>query len=811
MLISKPKIRILVVEDEMSIAQSLQAQLTDLGYEPVGHAAEGAQAIAQALALRPDVVLMDVKLRGALDGITAALKILEQANIPSIFLTAYSSPDLLARAKQAAPLGYILKPFSKLDLSTTIEIGLHQWQNEKRFRSSEAALREISQGVIITDPDQNIQFVNRAFIKITGYSEAEILGRNCKFLQGPDSDPKTVREIRIALAKHEDFSGEILNYRKNGTAFWNDLIISHQYNQQGGVSQIIGVTRDITDRKQTSDRLLESEIRTRSIVAAAIDAVVAMDSQDQVTEWNHEAEKIFGWNKSEVMGRPVGELIIPQQHRAAHGGRLDHYLASRPLPDETRRTEINLVTRSGREFPAEVAITCFKIGQEVYSSAFLRDLTEKKNAEASRRLVEAQLTQSEKLKTLGTLVGGIAHEFNNMLAGVLGFVELASELTSKHPTAADYLNEARGGVLRARDLVQRLLLFARPAPSGEHELIDLGALTTEVLPLIRASVRTEIALNYNADANVYLLRGDPSQIQQVLLCLCLNATQAITATKGVVTIAVSSQPFAASPDLAIPLGNYVRLTVTDTGIGMDAATQARIFDPFFTTAAETKQGSGLGLAVVQSIVHAHAGFIRIHSQVGQGSQFEIFFPRATNEQSSPPTPTFANDAEPNPKATPRFTPIPASPPIPNPTLAAPPTLPPAVSPEATSTAIEGASPTVTPRRVLLADDDDSIRSVVRMILFSEGYAVEECIDGTTAEQRFNADPAAFSLAVLDLAMPGINGGELAQIILKKNPSMQIVIMSGDHERPNLVITEKNLAIRRLMKPFSIKELLAAVS
>ena len=267
MLISKPKIRILVVEDEMSIAQSLQAQLTDLGYEPVGHAAEGAQAIAQALALRPDVVLMDVKLRGALDGITAALKILEQANIPSIFLTAYSSPDLLARAKQAAPLGYILKPFSKLDLSTTIEIGLHQWQNEKRFRSSEAALREISQGVIITDPDQNIQFVNRAFIKITGYSEAEILGRNCKFLQGPDSDPKTVREIRIALAKHEDFSGEILNYRKNGTAFWNDLIISHQYNQQGGVSQIIGVTRDITDRKQTdrkSTRLNSShELKSR--------------------------------------------------------------------------------------------------------------------------------------------------------------------------------------------------------------------------------------------------------------------------------------------------------------------------------------------------------------------------------------------------------------------------------------------------------------------------------------------------------------------------------------------------------------------
>jgi len=809
-LISKPKIRILVVEDEMIIARTLQAQLTELGYEPVGHATDGAQAIAQALALRPDVVLMDVKLRGALDGITAALKILEQANIPSIFLTAYSSPDLLARAKQAAPLGYILKPFSKLDLSTTIEIGLHQWQNEKRFRSSEAALREISQGVIITDPEQNIQFVNRAFIKITGYSEADILGRNCKFLQGPDSDPKTVREIGIALAKHEDFAGEILNYRKNGTAFWNDLIISHQHNQQGGVSQIIGVTRDITERKQTSDRLLESEIRTRSIVAAAIDAVVAMDSQDQVTEWNHEAEKIFGWNKSEVMGRPVGELIIPQQHRAAHGGRLDHYLASRPLTDETGRTEINLVTRSGREFTAEVAITSFKIGQEVCSSAFLRDLTEKKNAEASRRLAEAQLTQSEKLKTLGTLVGGIAHEFNNMLAGVLGFVELASELTSKHPTTVDYLNEARGGVLRARDLVQRLLLFARPAPSGEPELIDLGALTTEVLPLIRASVRTEIAVNYDADTNVYLLRGDPSQIQQVLLSLCLNATRAITATKGVVTIAVSSQAFAASPDLALPLGNYVRLTVTDTGIGMDAATQARIFDPFFT-ATETNQGTGLGLAVVQSIVHAHAGFIRIHSQVGQGSQFEIFFPRATNEPSSPPTPTFANDAEPKPEATPRFTPIPASTPKPNPTLAAPPALPPAVSPEATSTAIEGASPTVTPRRVLLADDDDSIRSVVRMILFSEGYVVEECIDGTTAEQRFNADPAAFSLAVLDLAMPGINGGELAQKILKKNPSIQIVIMSGDHERPNVVITEKNLAIRRLMKPFSIKELLAAVS
>ena len=367
---------ILVVEDEVVVARDIAAQLREGGYEPVGHAMRGEEAIALAHALKPDLVLMDIRLAGAMDGITAADAIHTQLGIPVVFLTAFAAPDVLARAKKSQPFGFLHKPFSERELCTGIEMALFRSEANAKLRASEMRFRTIfdaepecvmvlsaaaellqinasglrvmeadsdeavasrplldyirapdrapflalhsqviaggsgkltfeigglqgghrtlethavpmrdaqgntplmlaisrditqrkiaaherrlgdhifaavSQGVIVTKPDQTILSVNKAFLEITGFSKEDLLGQTCRLLQGPLTDPQSKIRIREALLQAHEFQGEILNYRKDGSSFWNDLSISPVRDESGAVSNFIGITRDITQRKQ---------------------------------------------------------------------------------------------------------------------------------------------------------------------------------------------------------------------------------------------------------------------------------------------------------------------------------------------------------------------------------------------------------------------------------------------------------------------------------------------------------------------------------------------------------------------------------
>ncbi len=300
--------RVLVVEDEVIVARDIQAQVEELGYVAVGHATSGEEAMVLAAELLPDVVLMDINIVGQIDGIDAALMIREACSIPVIFLTAYASPEILARAKLAEPLGYLLKPFAERELQAVLETALYRAQFEERLRANDAALRSISQGVLVCGTDGHIQFANHAFTKISGWADHEAVGRTLELLEGPVTSWETRRALAEAIAVGRNFESEILHYRKDGSIFWDGLSISPVRNARGSLTHIIAVIRDITVQRRERDLRRESEELAAAIIAAVPDAVIVLQADGTVVEWNPPAEQLFGATRAQQVGQKF-ELV----------------------------------------------------------------------------------------------------------------------------------------------------------------------------------------------------------------------------------------------------------------------------------------------------------------------------------------------------------------------------------------------------------------------------------------------------------------------------------------------------------------------
>ena len=349
-----------------------------------------------------------------------------------------------------------------------------------------------------------------------------------------------------------------------------------------------------------------------------------------------------------------------------------------------------------------------------------------------RRSLEAQLRESQRIESIGTLAGGIAHDFNNILAAILGNVALArDDIGPDHPAQAS-LEQIRKASSRARDLVQQILAFGRRQP---HSLVaqPLQPLVEETVALLRSTLPASVTLDCAVTAEPLNAEADATQIQQVLMNLCTNAWHALQGRPGRIQVGLESHTIATPASRvgkALAAGRYARLWVRDTGIGMDAATQARIFEPFFTT-KPTDQGTGLGLSVVHGIVTAHQGAIRVNSAPGQGTTVNLYLPLTDRE----PVPT------PGPRAMP----------------------------------ILGAG---TGQHVLYVDDDEVIVVMVERLLTQAGYRVTPFRDGRAAVAAVQAAPDAFDVVVSDYNMPGYTGMDVARAVASIRPGLPVVISSG---------------------------------
>jgi signal transduction histidine kinase/CheY-like chemotaxis protein len=395
----------------------------------------------------------------------------------------------------------------------------------------------------------------------------------------------------------------------------------------------------------------------------------------------------------------------------------------------------------------------------------LRDeIARRERAEAERRAIETQMQQAQKLESLGLLAGGIAHDFNNILTGVMGYVDLARREAVSGSTQEKYLDEAVANCQRAADVAKQMLAY-----SGKGRFVvgpvDLSALVENSRPLLSVSAAKGCTLAYDLAPRLPAIEADTTQLQQVLLNLVINASEAIGDRTGTVTIRTAVRDCSAD-DLAVdyaddrhPPGRYVEWTVADTGTGMTAEVRARIFDPFFSTKFT---GRGLGLAAVLGIVRGHRGTLTVDSEPGRGSTFRILLPA----------------------------------------LAA---TPPAATPVPASTVDRSTS-----GRVLLIDDEDSVRAVAKVMLERLGYAVTAAATGPDGLELARAAAGSWSFAVVDLTMPGLNGLETATDLRRIQPGLKILLASGYDEAELAEGKAESPPDAFLQKPYALRELRVAI-
>ena len=493
--------------------------------------------------------------------------------------------------------------------------------------------------------------------------------------------------------------------------------------------------------------LRSAERRLTTLVDSALDAVITMDASGEILTWNPQAVRVFGWELEEVTGRALADTIIPPSHREAHRSGLHHFLATGEGPILNRRIEVTALDRSGREFPVELTVTPVRLGEEWTFSAFIRDLSE-------RRLLEDQLRQSQKMEAVGQLAGGVAHDFNNLLTAILGTTDLAlMDMRPGDPHQEDF-EAIRHAARRAASLTHQLLAFSRKQVLQPRH-IDLNAVVRSAEGLLHRLIGENIELVIELAPRLHAVRADPAQLEQVILNLAVNARDAMP---GGGRLEIRTKNLEGPPSSG--QAEWVQVTVTDNGMGIDEVTKGRIFEPFFTTKGLGK-GTGLGLSMVYGIVRQSAGSIVVESEPGKGASFIVRLP--ADHTPAEPLPTLHGGGT-----------------------------------------IHAGGETI-----LVVEDEPALRSVVRRILEREGYRVVEARDAEMAIRLVDEMAGEFGLILTDVVMPGQSGPELAEQIRGRYPELRVMFMTGyfdEASREGRLVPDTPC----LQKPFSPDALLATL-
>jgi len=464
--------------------------------------------------------------------------------------------------------------------------------------------------------------------RIFGYDRGETLGKMLSGLIIPAEhrdahDRGLKRFLETGQGPAIGRRIELTAMRADGSAFPVELTIAHA--RRDGDHHFSAFVRDITERKRAEDALRASEEKFSKAFRASPDWIaLSKVATGEFLEVNEGFERISGYSREEVIGRTSIELGIWAQpnRRAELMGRIASGGALRDVDAVFRR-------KDGEERMVLLSMEAIDLSGEKCMLAVARDVTEQRQAERERAALELQLRQSQKMEAVGTLAGGIAHDFNNIVGAILGNAELArQDVGAGHP-ALESITEINKAGRRARDLVQQILAFSRKQ-AFSRSVIALGTMVEEAVKLLQATLPAGVRLAAACAPDAPSVLADPTQIHQVLVNLCTNAWHAMAGRPGNIDIRleeVAMDAALAREHAGLRPDRYVRLTVSDTGKGMDAATKERIFEPFFTT-KPVGMGTGLGLSVVHGIVQGHGGAITVESAPGTGTTFQLYFPAA---------------------------------------------------------------------------------------------------------------------------------------------------------------------------------------
>ena len=600
-------------------------------------------------------------------------------------------------------------------------------RSELRFQT----LANTTAAAIFIYSEDRILYVNPAAEELTGYEAEQLLSMNLLDIVHP-SERTVVRERGLGEGPRSApsrFEFRILTKRSETRL----LEFTASVIDAEGEGIVIGTAYDITERKQAEQELRFAKERLESFFDNTGDAIAIFDLEGTVLQVNKAFETIYGWSAAEVVGRRLPMIPMDLMTDAIRiirevksGGKIVGYDAIRLRKDGTR-------------FEANVTVSPVRdaAGNVVSIASISRDISEIKRAEEQRRVLEAQLMQAQKMETIGILAGGMAHDFNNVLGIILGQASVIQRASGDRATLAKCAEAITESVQRGAGLVQQILTFARKSEVSPQPT-DVNAVVTDISKMLREAFPRTITITLKLAKNIPLVTLDQSQLYQALLNLCVNARDAMLdlnrmgqkgGTLSISTTLVESRDVRAKFRSSFP-SRYVKVSVSDTGIGMDPETKQRIFEPFFTTKGGGR-GTGLGLAVVHGVVQRYNGFVDVESEAGKGTDFHLYFPSS----EAAPIPVQVKKEQ------------------------------------------KGEPPGGT-ETVLLVEDEKSLLELLNMVLKSKGYNVVTAEDGVEAIEKYMQQKEKISLVLTDMGLPKLDGASVLLTLKEINPGLRVILASG---------------------------------
>jgi PAS domain S-box-containing protein len=607
----------------------------------------------------------------------------------------------------------------------------------------------VDYAIYMLDPSGYVTSWNAGAERIKGFQTDEIIGQHfSKFYTEEDREAGMPQKVLETARREGKFEGEGWRVRKDGTRFWASVVVDRIQDDKGELLGFAKITRDMSDKREAQLALLDAERRFRLLVQGVTDySIFMLDPEGRVTNWNAGAERIKGYSSDEIVGEHFSRFYTPEE--------LDAGMPKRALETarEVGRYEAEgwRVRKDGTRFWASVVIDAIRDenGELVGFAKITRDMTEKR--EAQQRLQESreQLFRSQKMEALGQLTGGLAHDFNNLLTAILGACDLALRNLNDEDRLRRMLDGIRNSAQRGASITKQLLAFAR-AQQLEIKTVDLKAFLSDVITLVRPSIRSNIDLVTEISDHVWNIDADAGALELALLNLAFNARDAMP-EGGTLKISATNELLKGKPEGL--RGEFVALRVLDTGEGMSQEVMDRVFEPFFTTKSYG-EGTGLGLSQVFGFTRQIGGAVTVESQPGKGSTFTIYLPASKGAIAS-------------------------------------------------DTKVEGGFAL---GRVLLVEDDYLVAELAAGMLNELGFEAVVTHSAKEALERLSADQRP-TLVFTDVVMPGgISGIELAQKVRERFPELPVLLTTGYSEQ---VAGTHGFPV--LQKPYELETLAAALA